>query len=354
MVAVVEISCLVYLLLAVLFRASRVASLWQNPDQRYFHLAKLFWHDLLQLQNVSALKALGYVHPTILAKRKQTLFTGDLCSKFMLTKFFKAKEDDLSQEEMAVQVGKIVLRARWRELETIEDRQATAECVAFATNAVDASPHDALTSLAEALAELTPAERTSVLEGVCADESVLAYAWRVDFMVLVEKLFFMLGNVVLLIVGFSGAIVKVSAGAVVLTDPDVDLFWIYFWIAAFCNQIIGVFSIEEMLLQRVHTFVFGGTDARVQMEEQFLIDIYMGHLMQRIWMSDHQHLSLGDKIALLCKLDDDDLQQLIVEEDFGQKSAVLLSVRRHLTQHQLQGLSMRAREQMGRWASKLE
>lgn len=354
MVAIFELCCLTYLVLAVVLRSCRVAWMWRRSETRYFHLAKLFWSDLLQLTNVSALKALGYVHPTILAKRKQSLFTGDLCARLMLTKFFNAKEDQLSSEEMAVQVGKIVLRANWANLTSFEERQRDQACCSYAVSSVDASPYSALSNLTDALNSLSPQQRQDILEGVGADASVLERCWRIRFILLVETLLFMVSNMILLLIGLSGAVVKVSAGAVVLTDPDAPQQWVYFWIAAFCNQLIGVFPIEELLMARVHTFVFGGTDARVQMEERYLIDLYMGHLMQRIWESDPEHLTFSNKLALLFKLDDDDMQQLIVEEDYGQKSLVTTAVHKHLRQHKLQGFGNQVKERLGRWASKME
>merc|ERR1712224_367443 len=130
---------------------------------------------------------------------------------------------------------------------------------------------------------------------------------------------------------------KVAGGAVVLRDADSPRFFIYFWIAAFCNQLVGIFPIEELLMDRIFAFVFGGTDAIVQVEERFLIDLYKANLMKHIWQSDNSQLSLSNKCALLFKLDDDDLQQLILEEDYGQKSVVIGSVYQHMKAYGLHG-----------------
>jgi len=281
------------------------------------------------------------------------LYTADRCARLILTKFFNVQEDTISSEEMAVQVGKIVLRAKWQNLHTCEERKKNDECIEYAVSAVDASPQDAMRHLKQVLGGLTEEQKAKLLEGMGVNVSV-ERIWLVDLIVLADMLLFYLVNALLLLVGISGAVVKVSAGAVVLTDVEATPIWIYFWIAAFCNQLIGIFTIEELLIGRVQTFVFGGTDACVQMEEHFLIDLYMGHLMQRIWQSDCQNLSVWNKLALLFKLDDDDLQQLIVEEDYGQKSQVTLSVHHHLRVHNLQGVGIRVRERLGRWASKLE
>lgn len=238
-------------------------------------------------------------------------------------------------------------------MRSYEERKEDKECADFAVSAVDTSPYASMKSLKEALAGLGPEETAEVLKGSGVDDTILSRVWLVSLIVNAEEVLFALANMLLLSVGLSGAIVKVSAGAVTLTDENAPQAWIYFWLLAFCNQLIGIFAIEELLMSRVHAFVFGGTDACVQMEERYLIDLYMGQLMQRIWESTPDHLSLSNKCALLFKLDDDDMQQLIVEEDYGQKSLITTSVHRHLCEHKLASFDSRLKENMGRWVARL-
>merc|ERR1719410_2393553 len=91
---------------------------------------------------------------------------------------------------------------------------------------------------------------------------------------------------------------------------------------------MGVVSVNQLLLQRVETFVFGGADAHVTTEERFLLEVYLANLAETVWVS--HFIPTYQKIAIMLKLDDDDLQQLIIEEDAHSKSAVTLSVKKFM------------------------
>lgn len=129
-------------------------------------------------------------------------------------------------------------------------------------------------------------------------------------------------------IGFGGLLAKLAEGSVLLTTADAPPYGVIFWIVAFVNQLLSVMTVEELLVWRVETFIFGGCDARVSSEERYIISTYRGHLLERIWASGE--FNLRDKVVLSVQLHDDDLQQLIVEEDHCAKSRILASVKRHM------------------------
>jgi len=82
-----------------------------------------------------------------------------------------------------------------------------------------------------------------------------------------------------------------------------------------------------LLLWRVETFIFGGTDAVVSEEENHIMHAYFGLLIERVW--DVKSLSTCQKLAVMLQLDDDDLQQLVVEESTA-KAPVCASIRQSM------------------------
>lgn len=223
------------------------------------------------------------------------------------------------------------------------------DCVYTAASLLDNSTHESLQKLIEVCGQFKDTtERDEFLEEFDVNPSALDYMWRVRCLVRMELLCFLLGNVFYLSVGSLAVVAKVSACTVALVDHQLPLCWVYLQILGFANQIVGIFSMEELLRNRVFVFVFGGTDAKVQAEERYLIDLYMGNLLTHIWQSN---LSMRNKLALLFKLDDDDIQQLVIEEDFGTKAHVTSAVHTFMKEERLLGVSERMSEYLAKKAS---
>merc|ERR1719461_2393204 len=85
--------------------------------------------------------------------------------------------------------------------------------------------------------------------------------------------------------------------------------------------------INSLLQWRVETFIFGGTDATISGEENYMLQVYLGLLMERIWALEC--VSTCEKLAIMLQLDDDDLQQLVIEES-EVKAQVSASIRRFM------------------------
>merc|ERR1719414_2650662 len=95
----------------------------------------------------------------------------------------------------------------------------------------------------------------------------------------------------------------------------------------FLNSVLSILSVNELLWWRVETFVFGGADASVSTEERYILNTYLAALCMKIWESNQ--FGYAEKFAVLLQLDDDDLQQLIVEENHGDKRNVITTVKKY-------------------------
>merc|ERR1740123_780896 len=92
----------------------------------------------------------------------------------------------------------------------------------------------------------------------------------------------------------------------------------------FLNLTMGMMQINSLFLWRVQTFIFGGSDAVVSGEENYIMQVYLGLLIERVW--ELESISTFEKLTIMLKLDDDDLQQLVVDES-EVKARVSASIR---------------------------
>jgi len=81
-------------------------------------------------------------------------------------------------------------------------------------------------------------------------------------------------------------------------------------------------------MDRVLTFLFGGTDAHISAEEGFVMSAYLANLARKIWKSPL--LSRSDRWTVMLLAGGDLLQGLVVEEDVQAKSAVILGVKQFM------------------------
>merc|ERR1711879_213084 len=106
-----------------------------------------------------------------------------------------------------------------------------------------------------------------------------------------------------------------------MRDPEVHVVYILCHVALFLSEVLGVVAVDQLLIERLETFCFGGSDAFVAPEEAFLIELYHGCLCREIW--GNCELTFAQKVTIMMQFDDDDLQQLIVEEDVRFKQNVI-------------------------------
>lgn len=148
--------------------------------------------------------------------------------------------------------------------------------------------------------------------------------------------------------GCCAFLTKIARSFIMFTDSNIvddqeilgwtfkgqDLSWgiatIYF--LAFLNQAMGIMSISRLLQWRIECFLFGGCDAVVSSEEQFIMQVYLGSLAEAVW--DSEELRLSEKMAVMFQLDDDDLQQLVIEDAVQAKGNLLLQVKNYMIENQ--------------------
>jgi len=130
------------------------------------------------------------------------------------------------------------------------------------------------------------------------------------------------------IIGTSAFMLKIVIFCDLLIDPLVKNSWAYLWLAVFGNQVVGSLNVAQLLLSRVEAFAFGGSDAFISVEEQFVMNMYLAALFEKVWKSNR--LNMHQKIAIMLHFDDDDVQQLMIEEDQHIKSSIVLSVRQYM------------------------
>merc|ERR1712224_822344 len=96
----------------------------------------------------------------------------------------------------------------------------------------------------------------------------------------------------------------------------------------YINQAVSIVDMRQWLIFRIKAFIFGGSDALVSVEENFIMDAYLAIIAQKVF--ENRDFSSAQKFAVMMMLDDDDLQHLIVEEDLRVKSAVILGIRQYM------------------------
>merc|ERR1712159_54832 len=108
-----------------------------------------------------------------------------------------------------------------------------------------------------------------------------------------------------LVAGSLGLFVKVvnlsvafmSHGKHAYTNFKVFMKFVYFF-----NQVIGFIAVNQLLIDRIETFVFGGPDAVVSMEQRYLMEHYKARFVEAITHSEE--LTFGQKVAFFLAFDD--------------------------------------------------
>jgi len=300
------------------FDPSKTSGLSAHP--RYVFLATLYWTDLPFLQNFSGLKALEYVHPELISKNAREFFSlHHQASRRFLERFLGTGRDTLSDEELAEDVTKLLVH-----YDHAADPENEQRAVAY--EYLRKSPYD----LSKAVLQSSLSSNEDKMFQAKCNPSALRLARWISCIVSAESLaFFVIASVVFC----AGCLVFFAKFCIVsraLTDENTEFSWIVLLLASFLNQVLGIISVNQLLLWRLETFIFGGSDASVSPEERYLLQVYLANLAQRVWASDF--ISTSQKFAIMIQLDDDDLQQLIVEEDAQSKSSCIISVKQFMYQ----------------------
>jgi hypothetical protein len=276
-----------------------------NP--RYMYEAQFWLTDLPRLQNLSIFRVLALAHPNLLEKRRKQFSSENEMARAVLESFFKCKGKYLTDEQLVEEVAKVIAKAN----------------VSLANEELwNLNPSGAVQKLREA-------RRSGSLDSnEQQNAEVLDKAWRLDLLVFGERLGFFVFVLVCFMLGALEFLHKICRCTLMLTDPErYSMLTCLLYFALFLNQTIGMMHISLLLRMRVETFIFGGADAVVSTEEHYVMRVYLGLLIERIW--DLNTLKCFQKVAIMLTLDDDDLQQLVVEESES-KATVTASIRQFM------------------------
>lgn len=298
------------------FSHAKLSGLSAHP--RYVFLAKLFWRDLPFLQSFSGMKALGYIHPDLIGKNARHFFVlHHQASRHFVERFLQVNKDTASDEELAEDVAKILIR-----YDHAHDTNDVKRKVA--SDYLQLHPY----GLSQLLLKSSLSSNKQAMSQVNCNPSVLFMGRWIKCIVVAENLGFVAVAFGMTAVGCLVFLAKLCIVARALGDINTPVWFLLLLLAAFLNQVMGIISVNQLLLWRVEAFVFGGSDAHVSPEEYYLIQVYLANLAETVWNS--KFIPTYQKIAIMLKMDDDDLQQLIIEEDAYSKSAVTLSVKKFM------------------------
>eukprot|EP00931_Biecheleriopsis_adriatica_P076898 TRINITY_DN5055_c0_g2_i1.p1 TRINITY_DN5055_c0_g2~~TRINITY_DN5055_c0_g2_i1.p1 ORF type:complete len:488 (+),score=76.27 TRINITY_DN5055_c0_g2_i1:102-1565(+) len=295
-----------------------------SPGTRYSHVAKLFWSILPRMVGVSTLQVLTYVHPALLARSaKESTKTHKAASRTLLLEILNmsGQEHVMADEDLVYEAYHITQRPAGSSMDGSEE--------AFIGNAFLASstPNDAISALAT--------HSDTIGEGV--DPEALGRAWRLDLIFYAERALWVLFCAMCTALGTLAFFLKICELAVRLVSPmeaaEKETLW---RLVVFLNQVLSIVNLRRLLIVRVQTFIFGGSDAMVSEEEMFIMDYYFGRLAEVVLKS--KSLSCVEKCCIMIQLDDEDLQELTVEENWHVKASITRSVKKYMER---QGLGRR-------------
>lgn len=301
----------------------------EDPHQlhpRYLKLAQLFWHDIPYLQTSSALTPLGLVHPNLITKNTKIFSISEDLARAKLVKFLKFgidKEQDLNDDDLSRRVVGLIANYDYKD--------KGEERIKFASDNLDISPYRALSHLQQS----SLAKDKEYLESQqCNPEAIFGIQYKL--VLWSEKFFFFMLACFCLATGSMAMFVKISRFFCMYTNPEYSLIFPVMYFLAFLNQTTGIVALSRLLSWRIEVFLFGGSDASVSSEENFIMQVYLGCLVEAVW--HNPDMSLFQKFCVMFQLDDDDLQQLVIEDAAYQKATLLLQIRRYMTQHGNHGL----------------
>eukprot|EP00747_Dinoflagellata_sp_TGD_P145547 gnl/TRDRNA2_/TRDRNA2_176597_c3_seq1.p1 gnl/TRDRNA2_/TRDRNA2_176597_c3~~gnl/TRDRNA2_/TRDRNA2_176597_c3_seq1.p1 ORF type:complete len:556 (+),score=75.46 gnl/TRDRNA2_/TRDRNA2_176597_c3_seq1:80-1747(+) len=295
---------------------AKMSGLAAHP--RYMFLAKLCWKDLPVFQSFSGLKALGWVHPDLIGRNSRSFFSlHHQASRLFLERFLQVQKDTASDEDLAEDVAKLLLKYDHGDEAEEEKGKAAREYL-------QEKPY----GLTQLLLNSSLASNDDAMSQANCKASALKMARVIRYIPVAESFAFCIVASVMLAAGCLVFLAKLCIVARALGDVDTPISVLVLLLASFLLQVMGIVSINQLLIRRVETFVFGGADAEITTEEHYLAEVYLANLAETVWAS--QFIPTYQKIAITLKLDDDDLQQLIIEEDSYSKSAVTLSVKQFM------------------------
>jgi len=347
-VHLVELSVMIILVLHFLWQGACVVVHFQNKDKKYLHVSRAFWTYLPMIQTFSAIRALAYVHPNLIKKNAKNFSLHEQAARAILERFLRVDREESTPELLLEGFARIMIQHKHKD----EDEETRLE---HASEYVNMTEYGAVQSLMSSLTAHGAAELMTMVKEengskaatprtpgnpdgddqffVCGnlDPSALGVGWRLSLLVLAEHMGFLFIAFAALCLGFVAVLVKLCHAVVIFTapEPESETLHLLFWAACFTNQIMSIAAVQQLLMWRVQVFVFGGSDATISREEAFVIQIYLAHLMEKVWQS--QALGFSQKLTISLTLDDDNLQKLIVEEDFHQKAACTVAVSRFMT-----------------------
>jgi len=258
-----------------------------NP--KYMHEATFWITDLPRLQNLSTLRLLAFAHPNLLVKRQKHFSTGDELARAVLEGVFRCNGKYFSDDQLSDEVAKVISQngktdnkfsaeelLRWRPSDALRELRAWRE----AGNQLDTERYN---------------------------PEMLDKAWRMDLLLFGELLCFCSLTCICFTLGTVEFFHKICRLTLLLTDEETPLRTCMTFFLLFLNQTLGMMHINSLLQWRVETFIFGGTDAAISGEENYMLQVYLGLLMERIWALEC--LSTCEKLAIMLQLDDDEKAQ---------------------------------------------
>jgi len=282
---------------------------------KYVFMSKFFVRYLRFLASFSSLRILSYVHPELLAKNAREFFsTQDDIARAILEKFLKVEPGEESDDRLILKTTSIVLLKHGAE----DEQKLTGTTTGYLAM-----------NLSEAVKKLRELDKQGHIDNsLNVNRGALQYVRRLQVYTVIQSLLFGLIVLACCVVGVAAFLVKLCHLAVMLISDTPDTLHVFGSLALFFNGIVGIISVNQLLWWRVEVFVFGGSDAHLSTEERYVLDVYMAVLYEKLWTSTE--LRGMDKLAALVQLDEDDIQQLIVEEDEGNKAKIMARVGKYI------------------------
>jgi len=335
LVKTIEFVIIVWYLLSILCHSLRVVYLQHHqpeeyvaplgprhlppPRKQYYDLVTIYWSLFPQLQNFSVLRVLQFAHPALLARRAEEFFTlRHEASRAVLERFLRLEPNTATDEELADRVLNIVLHSDHSDYSPEVKKNWAGERLHLMTYEVLQ-----LLSSSPGIRSLCNQEGERDF-----DTGALQLLWRVRLVLFMEIVFFSVRVLLHASIGFAAFLVKLFDMSLLLSSANIHIAHALYSTFVLLNQVLGIVNLNQMLINRVQLFAFGGSDAQVSKEEGYLLQEYLAMLVERVWLS--QSLSTFQKLAVMLQFCDGDLQELMIEEDPEVKSQVVLSVKQNM------------------------
>mmetsp|Transcript_82852 Transcript_82852/g.208704 ORF Transcript_82852/g.208704 Transcript_82852/m.208704 type:complete len:579 (-) Transcript_82852:257-1993(-) len=292
-----------------------------KQDQKYHRLVRIWWEIYPELQNFSALRALEFVHPALIAQHfGQVMMARQEVARAILERFLRLKPDVATDEELLDSTAKVLVACN-------DSTPTKQEQYSLATEYLHSTPcamaYEALNS--SGLQQVAQGKTDNSFN---VDVEALSLCWRLRFYTVMLFFKFVIMAVVCALAGWLSFVVKMCFVSHIISNPTTSVFQGLLPMVVFLNQMVGIVSLRRLLIARVRAFAFGGSDGMVSNEERYLLNVYLAILQAKIWSSTG--LTNLQKLTVMVQLDDRDLQELLLEEDPLVKSDVVLSVKQHM------------------------